>query len=237
MLFSVKKIDKTALLCYMLVEQTFGEGELKQLSAKQSHLLACLRQVLEEKGYPPSIRDIVNGCKISSTSVVEYNLRILEREGYIRRDPEVSRGIELSARNRAVVRVPVIGYIAAGEPIPVPNADTWSTLGAAESIELTQELTRGKEEVYALKVKGTSMVDALINDGDMVLMQHVQTAENGEMVAAWLKREKEATLKRFYLEPGRIRLQPANEGMEPIYADPEDVEIQGKVIGVIRKLV
>ena len=210
---------------------------MKELSTKQSRILNFLRQFLEEKGYPPSIRDIVNGCKISSTSVVEYNLRILEREGYIRRDPEVSRGIELSARNRAVVRVPVIGYIAAGEPIPVPNADTWSTLGAAESIELTQELTRGKEEVYALKVKGTSMVDALINDGDMVLMQHVQTAENGEMVAAWLKREKEATLKRFYLEPGRIRLQPANEEMKPIYADPEDVEIQGKVIGVIRKLV
>jgi repressor LexA len=221
----------------MLVEQTFGEGELKELSTKQSRILNFLRQFLEEKGYPPSIRDIVNGCKISSTSVVEYNLRILEREGYIRRDPEVSRGIELSARNRAVVRVPVIGYIAAGEPIPVPNADTWSTLGAAESIELTQELTRGKEEVYALKVKGTSMVDALINDGDMVLMQHVQTAENGEMVAAWLKREKEATLKRFYLEAGRIRLQPANEEMKPIYVDPEDVEIQGKVIGVIRKLV
>ncbi len=210
---------------------------MKELSTKQSRILNFLRQFLEEKGYPPSIRDIVNGCKISSTSVVEYNLRILEREGYIRRDPEVSRGIELFARNRAVVRVPVIGYIAAGEPIPVPNADTWSTLGAAESLELTQELTRGKEEVYALKVKGTSMVDALINDGDMVLMQHVQTAENGEMVAVWLKREKEATLKRFYLEPGRIRLQPANEEMEPIYADPEDVEIQGKVIGVIRKLV
>ena len=143
---------------------------MKQISAKQSRILDFLRQFLEEKGYPPSIRDIVNGCKISSTSVVEYNLRILEREGYIRRDPEVSRGIELSARNRAVVRVPVIGYIAAGEPIPVPNVDTWSTLGAAESLELTQELTRGKEEVYALKVKGTSMVDALINDGDEVLI-------------------------------------------------------------------
>jgi len=207
-----------------------------KLSAKQSRILNFLRQFLEEKGYPPSIRDIVKGCKVSSTSVVEYNLRVLEKEGYIRRDPEVSRGIELSPRNRAIVRVPVIGYIAAGEPIPVPSADTWSALGAAESLELTQELTRGKEGVYALKVKGTSMVDALINDGDLVLMQHVETAEDGDMVAVWLKREKEATLKRFYLERGRVRLQPANEEMKPIYADPEDVEIQGKVIGVVRRL-
>ncbi len=209
---------------------------MKELSTKQSRILNFLRQFLDDKGYPPTIRDIVKGCKISSTSVVEYNLRILEREGHLRRDREVSRGIELSDRNRAIVRVPVIGCIAAGEPIPVPSADTWSTPGAAESLELTQELTRGKEDVYALKVKGTSMVDALINDGDLVLMQHVKTAENGEMVAVWLKREKEATLKKFYLEPGRIRLQPANEEMEPIYADPEDVEIQGKVIGIIRKL-
>ena len=209
---------------------------MKELSTKQSRILDFLRRFLEDKGYPPSIRDIVKGCKISSTSVVEYNLRILEREGYLRRDREVSRGIELSPRNRGIVRVPVIGCIAAGEPIPVPSADTWSALGAAESLELTQELTRGKEGVYALKVKGTSMVDALINDGDLVLMQHVETAENGEMVAVWLKREKEATLKKIYLEPGRIRLQPANEEMKPIYADPEDVEIQGKVIGIIRKL-
>lgn len=208
---------------------------MKELSAKQSRMLNFLYQFLDEKGYPPTIRDIVRGCKVSSTSVVEYNLRILEREGHIRRDREVSRGIELGARQRGMVRVPVIGYIAAGEPIPVPTSDTWSTW-EAESLELTEELIRGKKEVYALKVKGTSMIDALIGDGDLVLMQHVSTAENGEMVAVWLKREKEATLKRFYLEPGRIRLQPANEEMEPIYADPEDVEIQGKVIGVIRKL-
>jgi len=209
---------------------------LKELSTKQSRILDFLRQFLDDKGYPPTIRDIVKGCKISSTSVVEYNLRILEREGYLRRDREVSRGIELSGRSRAIVRVPVIGYIAAGEPIPVPGADTWSALGAAESLELTQELTGGKEGVYALKVKGMSMVDALINDGDLVLMQHVETAENGEMVAVWLKREKEATLKRLYLESGRIRLQPANEEMAPLYVHPDDVEIQGKVIGVVRRL-
>lgn len=206
---------------------------MKELSAKQSRIMDFLHRFLEERSYPPTIRDIQNGCKISSTSVVEYNLRILEREGHIRRDREVSRGIELGTRR--LVRVPVIGAIAAGEPIPVPTSDTWST-EEAESLELTEELTRGKEGVYALKVKGTSMIDALIGDGDLVLMQHVATAENGEMVAVWLKREKEATLKRFYLELGRVRLQPANEEMQPIYADPENVAIQGRVIGVIRKL-
>jgi len=206
---------------------------VKELSAKQSRILNFLRKFLDDKGYPPSIRDIQNGCKISSTSVVEYNLRILEREGYIRRDREVSRGIELGARR--IARVPVIGAIAAGEPIPVPTSDTWR-MEESESLELTEELTGGREGVYALKVKGTSMIDALIGDGDLVLMQQVATAENGEMVAVWLKREREATLKRFYLEPGRVRLQPANEEMGPFYADPENVEIQGRVIGVIRRL-
>lgn len=206
---------------------------MKQLSDKQSRIINFLHEFIDEKGYPPTIRDIQRGCNISSTSVVEYNLRILEREGYIRRDREVSRGIELGARR--IVRVPVLGTIAAGEPIPVPTSDTWS-IEDVEPLELTEELTRGKEGVYALKVKGTSMIDALIADGDLVLMQQATTAENGEMVAVWLKREKEATLKRFYLEPGRVRLQPANEEMAPIYTDPENVEIQGRVIGVIRKL-
>lgn len=206
---------------------------MKTLSARQSRILEFLHRFIDDKGYPPTIRDIVNGCKISSTSVVEYNLRILERDGHIRRDPEVSRGIELSG-GRKMVRVPIIGTIAAGEPIPVPTADSWSV--PADSVELTAELTRGASDVYALRVKGTSMVDALIADGDLVLMQQAATAENGEMVAVWLKRDNEATLKRFYLERRRVRLQPANEEMKPIYVNPEDVEIQGKVIGVIRRV-
>ena len=206
---------------------------MKTLSVRQSRILEFLHRFIDDKGYPPTIRDIVNGCKISSTSVVEYNLRILEREGHIRRDPEVSRGIELS-RGRKMVRVPIIGAIAAGEPIPVPTADSWSV--PADSLELTAELIGGRSDVYALRVKGTSMIDALIDDGDLVLMQQAATAENGEMVAAWLKGENEATLKRFYLERRRVRLQPANEEMKPIYVNPQDVEIQGKVIGVIRKM-
>jgi len=171
---------------------------------------------------------------------VAYHLDILKNAGYIRRYPEVSRGIELLDRphaRRSRVRVPIIGQIAAGEPIPVPTADTWDIAASSETMEVTEDLTRGKGEVYALKVKGLSMVDALINDGDIVLMQHVNAVENGDMAAIWLKAEKEATLKRFYAEAGRIRLQPANNQMQPIYADPDNVEIQGRVIAVIRQLV
>lgn len=207
---------------------------MKTLSTKQTRILHFLRQFLNDRGYPPTIRDIVRGCNISSTSVVEYNLRILEREGHITRDREVSRGIGLGTRR--ILRVPIIGTIAAGEPIPVPTPDTWRLDGAVESLELPEEFTKCKEGIYALKVKGTSMIDALIVEGDLVLMQQAATAENGEMVAVWLKREQEATLKRFYLEDGKVRLQPANENMAPIYADPKNVAIQGKVVGVIRKL-
>ena len=212
---------------------------MKVLSSKQQHIIDFVRHFWVDRGYPPTIRDIVNGCGISSTSVVDYNLNILEREGYIRRHPEVSRGIELLARSSARgyrLQVPIIGQIAAGEPIPVPTPDTWDITASSETLEVTEDLTRGREGVYALRVKGSSMVDALINDGDIVLMQYVNMVENGEMAAIWLKAEKEATLKKFYAESGRIRLQPANTQMQPIYAEPDNVEIQGRVITVIRQL-
>ena len=211
----------------------------KTLSSKQQHIIDFIRRFWEETGYPPTIRDIVNGCGISSTSVVDYNLNKLEQEGYIRRHHEVSRGIELLARpsaRRNLLQVPIIGQIAAGEPIPVPTPDTWDITASSETLEVTEDLTRGREGVYALRVKGSSMVDALINDGDIVLMQYVNVVENGEMAAIWLKAEKEATLKKVYAEPNRIRLQPANTEMQPIYAEPDNVEIQGRVIAVIRHL-
>jgi len=210
------------------------------LSAKQKKIIDFIRRFLTDRQYPPTIRDIVTGCGLSSTSVVNYNLKILEREGYIRRHPEVSRGIVVSSGSPAMGRrvlVPVIGQIAAGEPIPVPTPDTWDVAASSETMEVTQDLTRGREGVYALRVRGSSMVDALINDGDIVLMQYVNAVENGEMAAIWLKMEREATLKKFYAESGRIRLQPANSQMQPIYVEPGNVEIQGRVIAVIRQLV
>jgi repressor LexA len=212
---------------------------MRTLSARQESILSFIRRFITEKSYPPTIRDIVNGCGISSTSVADYNLGILEKGGHIRRHHEVSRGIELlddSSVRRTKVLVPVIGQIAAGEPIPVPASDSWSSVASAETLEIPRDLVRNKEDVYALKVKGLSMIDALINDGDIVLMQYANTVENGEMAAVWLKNEKKATLKKVYASPGRVRLQPANSQMQPIYAQPDEVEIQGKVIAVIRQL-
>ncbi len=213
---------------------------MRVLSAKQQGIIDFIHRFLVDNGYPPTVRDIQSGCGISSTSVVDYHLRILEREGYIRRHSEVSRGIELLTRSftsLSQVQVPIIGQIAAGEPIPVPTPDTWDVTAAAETLEISTDLTRGRGGVYALKVKGSSMVDALINDGDIVLMQYVNVVETGEMAAVWLRAEKEATLKKVYVEPGRVRLQPANSQMPPIFTEPSNVEIQGRVIAVIRQLV
>ena len=212
---------------------------MRVLSTKQQRIIDFIHSFMMDNGYPPTIRDIQSGCNISSTSVVDYHLNILGKEGYIRRHSEISRGIELPARSLTSlsrVQVPIIGQIAAGEPIPAPTPDTWDVTAAAETLEVTTDLTQGRGGIYALKVKGSSMVDALINDGDIVLMQYVNVVENGEMAAVWLKTEKEVTLKKVYVEPDRIRLQPANSQMKPIYAEPDNVEIQGRVIAVIRQL-
>jgi repressor LexA len=210
----------------------------KALSPKQKRILNFTRKFLDSRGYPPTVRDIVTGCDISSTSVVAYNLARLESAGYIRRHADISRGIELLTNQRSYrhnVTVPIIGEIAAGEPIPVPDSETWDTV-ASEELEVTEDLTRGKQRIYALRVKGNSMIDALIKDGDIVLMEYVNNAKSGDMVAAWLKAEREVTLKRLFREANRIRLEPANTQMQPIYTTPDNIEIQGKVITVIRRL-
>jgi repressor LexA len=211
-------------------------GSMTQLSQKRRQILDFIHEFMEEKGYAPTVRDIMRGCNISSTAAVQHHLSILEREGYISRDPEVSRSITIGERGRRTVKVPILGYIAAGEPIPVPQSDTWSH-DFLEALELSYELMDVKNNVYALIVRGMSMIDALIDEGDIVVMQATNTVEDGEMAAVWLKKEQEVTLKKVYREPGCIRLQPANSQMEPVYHDPENVEIQGRVIGVIRSLV
>jgi len=212
---------------------------MKELSPKQSKILDFIRTFIDQHDYPPSIRQIQESCDISSTSVVDYNLRALEKTGHIRRDREVSRAIEITdgvGRRSRVVPVPIIGTIAAGQPIPVPSADTWEGYDRSETIEVTPDMLRNRSNVYALRVKGNSMIDALVNDGDIVLMQSANTAQNGEMVAAWLKSEQEATLKKFYREGDRVRLQPANETISPIVTDAANVEVQGKVILTLRSL-
>jgi len=210
----------------------------KALSSKQKRIISFIHDFLRQKSYPPSVRDIAKGCQISSTSVVTYNLDRLEEAGYIHRQSDISRGIELLSgwqNSRKVVYIPIVGRIAAGEPIPVPASDTGSVI-STEGLEVSEELTKGRQNVYALRVKGDSMVDALIKDGDIVLMDYVTTAEEGEMVAVWLKREQEVTLKKIFTEPNRIRLEPANSQTKPIYTTPDNVEIQGRVVAVIRRM-
>jgi len=210
----------------------------KSLSSKQEHILNFINDFLRDKGYPPSVRDIAVGCGISSTSVVAYNLNKLESAGYIRRHSGISRGIEFLAkeqRSGKLVYVPIVGVIAAGEPIPVPASDTGNVI-STEMLEVSEELTHGRQSIYALRVKGDSMLDALIKDGDIVLMEHVKNAENGDAVAVWLKKEQEVTLKKFFVEPNDIRLEPANSQMKPIYTAPDNVEVQGKVLAVIRRM-
>jgi repressor LexA len=206
---------------------------MKPLSPRQQKIVSFIRRFIDEKEYPPSIRDIQVGCGISSTSVVDYNLKALERMGYIRRDREISRAIELldgSGRRVRSVAVPLVGRIAAGQPIPVPEG----SVAYDEAVSVTPDMTGGRENVFALRVKGTSMIDALINDGDIVVMEQTDTAQDGDMVAAWLKKEEEVTLKKFYREGDRVRLQPANEALPPIYTDASNVEIQGRVLSMFR---
>ena len=208
----------------------------EELSGKQQQIFEFLRIFLEDKDYPPSIRDIQEGCGISSTSVVDYNLRKLEEKGYIRRDREVSRGIEIlgARRNRArIIEIPVLGTIAAGQPIPVPTSDRFGN-DADDTVAVTEDMIRGRPNVFALRVKGTSMIEDLIDDGDIVFLEPAQAASNGDKVAVWLKDRGEVTLKRYYHEGNRVRLQPANSTMEPIYTAPENVEIQGRFISSLR---
>lgn len=187
----------------------------------------------------PTIREIQEACNISSTSLVNYYLGQMEEAGWIARDRKISRGIRLLKTrfsNTPPLRVPLIGQIVASEPAPVPPSD-FSYFTAEDVVEVPQSILRKvDEDVYALRVKGTSMIDAMINDGDIVIMKPAQDASNGEMVAVWLAAKDETTLKYFYRENGRIRLQPANPTMQPIYIDDsKDLRIQGKVVAVIRQ--
>lgn len=208
------------------------------LTDRQQAILDFIRDFSGKAKYPPTIREIGKSVGISSTSVVNYNLNVLEKQGLIARDKTISRGIKLMGEASDVpsvetLRIPVLGRIAAGEPMPVPGSD-FAILGD-EVIELTRELLPVDDKnVFALQVRGNSMVDAMIGDGDIVVMQQRQKADNGDLVAVWLKDREETTLKRFYLEKGKVRLQPANPTMQPIFADPKNVEVQGRVVLVIR---
>lgn len=216
---------------------------MKRRSDKQERILEFLRDFLAQHDYPPSIRDIQAGCGISSTSVVDYNLKALESKGLIQRDREISRGIKLVGDERRAepehtIRVPLVGTIAAGKPLPVPTDEGVDTQHADDSITLTPDVIGGgrRNDLYALRVQGTSMIDALIDDGDIVVMEPAQTVRDGEMAAVWVKDANEVTLKKFYREGDRVRLQPMNAAMEPIYHAAGNVQVQGRVVTAIRAM-
>jgi repressor LexA len=209
----------------------------KKLSERQTNILKYIEAYVEERGYPPSIREIGDRVGISSTSVVDYNLKVLEREGRIRRDREVSRGLELVGGSRAqrhaqprLVRIQVVGTIAAGLPIE-----------AIEDPSDVLELPVGSvpADCYALRVRGTSMIEDHIDDGDVVVIQSQPSVDNGDIAVAIVDDATGnggATLKRFYLEGDMVRLQPRNPAMQPIIVRADQVEVRGKVVKLLRDL-
>lgn len=217
---------------------------MKKLSDRQQTILAFIEGFIEENDYPPTIRDIQSGCEISSTSVVSYNLDRLKEGGYLNRASEVSRGLALSSQKQTfgqaeeseTVAVPLLGTIAAGSPFPMPENDTWSDLSGSELIDLPQSIAGTGQGVYALKVRGESMIDALISDGDMVIMEQVAAVRNGQMAAVRIRSDHSTTLKHFYSEGTRVRLEPANTQMQAMTYPSSDVEVLSRVVAVWRDL-
>ena len=198
-----------------------------KITEKQSQILEYIKSEILNKGYPPSVRDICQAVNLKSTSSVHSHLETLEKNGYIRRDPTKPRTIEIIDDNfnlvrREVVNVPMVGTVAAGQPIlAIENIDNYFPIPSEYM---------PNEETFMLKVKGESMINAGILDGDNILVKRQNTAKNGDMVVALV--EDSATVKTFYKENGHIRLQPENDYMDPIILP--DVEIIGKVFGVFR---
>jgi len=205
-----------------------GEIVTGNLTPRQRQILEYIQEYVATYGYPPSVREICAAVGLKSTSTVHGHLSRLENKGYLRRDPTKPRALELADRTSAIpwelVSVPVVGNVTAGEPIL-----------AAENVEehfvLPKDFVRTEENVFMLRVRGDSMIEAGIHDRDYVLVKEQKAADNGDIVVAMLG--EEVTVKRFFREPNRIRLQPENPTMEPIYS--RNVTILGKVIGVLRR--
>jgi len=212
----------------------------KNMPPRRQRILAFLQEFYSDNSIPPTVRDIQRACEISSTSVVDYNLEKLREAGYINRRQDVARGIEILDQEGEPIsnapRVQILGLIAAGTPIPAWSVEESEASREFDTVEISPELLRQHGKLFALRVNGTSMIDALIDDGDVVIIKPSSVANNGEMVVAWLKEEEETTLKKFYAEGSQVRLQPANSTMEPIYSPAENVEVHGKVVSVIRNL-
>ena len=200
---------------------------MQPLTRRQREILDYLKEFIDERGYAPSLEEIGARFGLSSLATVHKHLMNLQEKGFIRRSWNRSRSVELvqtRAGGRAV-DLPLLGYVAAGEPI--------EAVVGAETVTVPEDLV-GARETYALRVRGSSMIDEQIRDGDLVVVEDRQVARNGEMVVALLD-GSDVTLKTFYREKNHIRLQPANKALAPIIARPESVRVQGVVIGVMRR--
>jgi repressor LexA len=235
------------------------------LSPRQKSILQFIVSFYNENKFPPTIREIGERVGITSTSVVNYNLTKLEEEDLLRRRREVSRGLSVNWQRlaelglfeqshdeqvgesngasfvangrsfvRSLIQVPVLGHIAAGEPIRVEPRDA----NPDDVIEMASALVGSGENLFALRVKGDSMIDASVLDGDIVVLRHQDTANDGDMVAAWIEGDEETTLKYLFREGSNVRLQPANPNpdYQPIIRPAEKVRVNGKVVSVIRVL-
>lgn len=197
------------------------------LTKRQREILDYLTEFIEQHGYAPSLEEVGRRFGLSSLATVHKHLTNLQEKGFIKRAWNRSRSVELlpTRMGRRSVELPLLGYVAAGAPI--------EAIASAESIAVPEDLV-GKRDTYVLRVRGDSMIDEQIRDGDFVIVEDRKTADNGEMVIALL-RGSDVTLKKFYRENGRVRLQPANPAMQPLIVDAQQVQIQGVVIGVMRK--
>lgn len=217
--------------------------DFNKLSRRQKNILNYMDEYIRVHGYPPTIREIGNATDINSTSVVNYNLNKLVQAGYLERSDRVSRGMRLIAPipgreqkkvvhlSSVALQVPLAGSIVAGDPLPAfENSDDF--------IEITPAMLGGTDtnDVFALRVNGESMIDAMIADGDIVILRKQQIANRGDMVAVWLDERGETTLKYYYPEADQVRLQPANPYLDPIYVPAEHCHIQGRVVSVLRQL-
>ncbi len=200
---------------------------MQPLTRRQREILDYLKEFIDERGYAPSLEEIGARFGLSSLATVHKHLMNLQEKGFIRRAWNRSRSVEVvqtRAGGRAV-DLPLLGYVAAGEPI--------EAVVGAETVTVPEDLV-GARETYALRVRGSSMIDEQIRDGDLVVVEDRQVARNGEMVVALID-GSDVTLKTFYREKSHIRLQPANKALTPIIARPEAVRVQGVVIGVMRR--
>ena len=203
----------------------------KPISSRQQHILRYIQQHMDAHGYPPTVREIGSNVGLSSSSTVHAHLKTLQEQGHIERDAVLTRAIKLTGTggdegrmmNKSVIQMPIIGTVAAGKPrLAVEDVE--------DVFPLPSDFISG--DGFMLRVIGDSMIEDGIHEGDLVVVRRQQTADNGETVVAMI--DNEATVKRFYKEKSRIRLQPANKRMKPMYFD--NVDIAGKVVGLVRHL-